>query len=749
MSRAKVSKKMRALLFTFALVTSLALFIPGAPLEADSNSDSVLLLLSDSGGQSALDPQVRLSPVLYSLRAHKLINGFEWLREANAIKVNGVTSSAAQTLASLPGVTRVTPVRAEILDAARRLHRQQLTNTYRRALHPAERLSTPSDLPYFEINETWDLLQAKNLTAGQAVTAVLKDSGASVKDTLNVNADGAGMIQANFAADVVQGDSVDITYNATTVTIVSVPITIEFDFANDHITGTAKPDEAIFVNARDDGAGWCAHHEYFIESATTVGGTFDVNLSGSYDVIRRTEVNVTSTDENDNGWTVWRHAPWILLRPMPGQTNGQGSGLAPDEDINLTLMNGATVKESQTSHTNYPDAGFGFGFGQSDMLPGDTFEATENSNTWASIPIIPLTAQLNAGTGQITGQAPANESVIVRTDHYNRTTGEWQNSCQTVIANGSGAYSATTSTTLIGNDSVNAFYVDADGFEHQVWDLVPFLQPNKGTSLLQGSFKTNFDGEMDITVKNKKGVLKYQGKGYAFGGWFNQTLAASGAPVVLAAKDAITVKPKAGTLAPEVAGTLTATVAPVNLTLDVGSNSISGTAPKNSHVGLFGQKWWGNGYECRNDCWFNLAVDGTGTVSHTFNQDLVAGDYAEILSIDAKGNYTYQRAFSTNPTLTMNSFPATFRQGRPNQVTYTVANGVHVDDTFVAFDATSRPDWRYIGRNGPEGNWYPGGPGAYDVNVWIAHQGKIFFRAFAHVDGRWIYTDPESVAKAR
>lgn len=739
---------MKALLF-IALVASLVFLVPGAPLQADSNSDSVLLLLSNSGARNALEPQARLSPILNSLRAHKLISGFEWLADANAIQVQGVKASAAETLASLPGVSRVTPARADILDAARQQRSQQLTNAYRRAAKNAERLSSPSQTPQFDINETWDSFQGKGLTPAQAVTAVLKDSVATVKDTLNVNADGNGNIQAGFAADVVQGDSVDITYNATTVTIVSVAITIDFDFANDHIMGTAKPDEAVFLNAHDEGYGWCAHSEYFIESATTVGGTFDVNMSGSYDVTRRTEVEVTSTDENDNGWTVWRHAPWILLRPMPGVTNGQGNGLAPDEDIDLTLKTGATVKESNTSHTNYPDTGFGFGFGQSDMLPGDTLEATENSSTWASIPIVALTAQLNAATGQVTGQAPANEPVIVRTDHFNRATGNWEGSCQTVNANGSGAYNATTSTALIGNDSVTAFYVDADGFEHQVWDLVPFLQLNKGAAFLQGSFKTNFDGEMDITVQNKKGVTKYQGKGYAFGGWFNQTLAASGAPVILAAKDAITVKPKAGTLAPEAGGTLTATVAKVTLTLDVTNNSVSGTAPKNSHIGLFGQKWWGNGFECRNDCWFNLAVDGTGAVSHTFNQDLVAGDYAEILSVDAKGNYTYQRAFSTTPTLTMNNFPGTFRQGRPNQVTYTVANGVHVDDTFVAFDATSRPDWRYIGRNGPEGNWYPGGPGAYDVNVWIAHQGKIFFRAFAHVDGRWIYTNPESSAKAR
>lgn len=740
-------KTLIAVALAFGIVLTLASSSVTAALP--DSSGSILLLLSESSMPSTVPPEARLAPILKSLQANHHLTQYEWLADANAFRVEGADAAAAQIFLTLPGVARVTPARAEILDAARQQQQREKFTAQRRLSSETSKAERIADTPYFDIHETWDMIQAKGLAAGQAVTAVLKDSGSNVKDTLNVNADGNGNLQAWFNADVAQGDSVAITYNATNVTIFSDAITINFDFNNDHISGTAGNDRKLYVNVNDDGIGWCERHESFMETMSNGAGAYDADLSASYDVIRRTEVNVSSIDENDNGWTVWRHAPWLMLRTLPNSNNGNGNGLAPDEDVDIVLKTGATEKFSQTFHTNYPDSSFGFGIWGADMLPGDTLTATENGNTWANISIVQLTTNLNAAKGKVTGKAPANQPVVVRSDDYNSTTGDWNVTCQTVTADGSGDYSANVSKNLGGYDSVTTFYVDANGFEQQVWDVVSYLYAQKGASFLEGTFKTSFDGAMDIAIYNKQGALKYQAVGYAFGGWFSQRLAKNGKPVKLAAQDTIAVTPQAGNLGAQAATPLTGTVAKVNMTLDVATNSVTGTAPPNSYLFVTGQKWWGNGYECRDDCWIKVASGANGAFQHTFNNDLVAGDFAEVVLIDAKGNLTYQQASSTLPTITLNSFPPTFRRGRPNEVKYTIANGLHVDDTGVLWDSSSRPDWNYTIQNGVEGNWWPGGPGQYSVNVWTAHQGKIYFRAMARVDGRWIYTMPESVAKAR
>lgn len=735
---------MRTLFIIGTLIVTLALLVPVAPLAAAPTTDSALLILAPSTGHSGLEPQARLTPILASWRADKLITSYEWLPDANAMQLNGVDSTAADMLYTLPGVVRVTAVRADILAAARQQQQLQTRDTYRTTESALNSAARTADTPHFNIHETWDLLQGNDLSPNQAVTAVLKDSGANVKATLNVNADGAGNLKESFNADVVQGDYVEITYNATLVTIHSDAITIDFDYVNNHITGTAGQDRTVVVNTRDDGIGWCQHHEYSMPTTTNGAGAYDANLDGNYDVVARTEVDLTSLDENDNGWTVWRHAPWLHLRTQPNAGNGDGTALAPDEDLTLTLKNGSNVKDSFTLHSNSPDAGFGFGFKQADPLPGDTLEITENSNTWATVSIVNLTAKLNPATGIVTGKAPAGQQVFVGARHYDRASGDWTSPpCQVVTADGSGNYSATFSGPFIGGDTASVFYADAAGFEQEVWDQVPYLTLRKGENILEGSFHSSYDGELDITVASKTNQIKYQGKGVAYGGWFSQMLAKSGAPVKLAAQDVVTVIPKPAS------GTLTATVAKLNINLNLGTNSVSGTALKNTHLQVIAQKWWGNGFECRNDCWQNIQTNGTGNFTHTFNNDLVSGDYASVQLVDAKGNNTVQTAYSTSPTITLDSYPATFRRGRPNEVKYTVANGLHVDDTNISGDSQSRPDWKYTLQNGPDGNWWPGGPGQYKVNVYIPFQGKFFFRAFARVDGRWIFTTPETVAKAR
>lgn len=734
------------------LLLSIVLFIlllaTSATVEAAqlNPTPTMLLLLSPARTTAELNLQARLFPTLKGLRAQNHLMRYEWLADANAIRVQGMDAVAAQILYAMPGIARVTPQRAEILDAARQ-QQQNLERNLRGTNSRAEfKRATPTAGESFNIHETWDMFQASGLSAGQAVTAVLKDSGANTKDTLNVNADADGNINSFFGADVVQGDSVDISYDSNNVTIQSDAITIDFDYANDHVMGTAGANRTIVVNVRGNQVGGCDFAEYSEPTTSDGSGNYDADLSGDFDVLRRTESDVTSVDANGNGWSIWRHAPWLLLRR--NENNARGFALAPDEDVDIVLKNGGTDKATRTPHSNSPDANFGFDFWEADMLAGDTLTATEGGNTWATINLVPLSVYFNPANEQVTGTAPANAQVVLRSDHLNLATGDYESACQTVTANGSGNFSATFNVPYIGADVMNAFYPDTDGFEQLVADTAPFLMFRNGENIVQGMFHSNFEGDVNVTVVNKKGDTKYQGKGYAFGGWWSILMAKNGAAVNLAAQDTVTATPR-NTAAPQAAGTLSAKVAKLTAALDTTNDRVSGTTKKNTMLWLVGRKWYGDGYQCAEDCGFRVTSNDAGAYTHDFNQDLVAGDYAEVIVLDSQGHETIKRAFSTAPTITMNSFPATFRRGRPNAVKYTIANGVNVEDTGILADSTTRPDWRYTMQNGPEGNWWPGGPGQYTVNVHIAHQGKIYFRAFAWIDGRYIITNPESSARAR
>lgn len=736
------------------LLTTLALYVftgTALPTAAAEPSNTVLVFLAASPFPGAPDGWARVTPVLSSLHKHGHISSFAWLADANAFQVNGLDGTAAQLLYGLEGVTRISPASASALESARQAQRELYLNSQRAGAHYSTLLERTSDTPYFEVIENEDQLQGKGLAPNQAVTAVLKDSGDGVKTTLNATADGNGFFQDSFEADVVQGDYVEITYNSTTVTIHSDAITIDFDYENDHITGTAGANRTLYLNVHDDGFTGCPHESNLV-SATNGAGSFDADFGGTaFDIIRRTRANVVSVNADGNGWNVSRQSPWLVVNTQVDQMNGKGVGLAPGKNVVIKLKAvDETLKANADAKTNTPDASFGFGLGGADMLPGDTLSVTEEGNNWATIPIVALDVLLNPANGRVTGHAPANEQVFLCASRYDPNTGNWNNTPQTVSVDASGNFSTTFTGPFIGGDSVWAYYADAAGFEQAVSDTAPNLFLYKDLNLVQGRMHANFDGEVNVTVVSKKGDSKYQGKGYAFGGWWSMLLAKNGSAVKLAAQDSVTAAPVKGS-SPQAAGVLSAQVAKLTAKLDVNTDIVTGTTAKKAKLGVSAQMWYGDGYQCRDECEMRVKPNGSGAYTYDFNQDLQEGDFAEIRAIDNNGNVTIKRAFSTTPAIVLDSFPPTFRRGRPNPVKYTISGGIHahVQDMGILADSVTRPDWRYTMQNGPEGISWPAGPGPYTVNVWTAHQGKIYFRAFAMVDGQYIITNPESSARAR
>ena len=92
------------------------LLMTGAPVAAaqPDPTPTMLLLLSPANSTAELNLQARIFPTLKGLRAQNHLMRYEWLADANAIRVQGMDAVAAQILYTMPGIARVTPQRAEI-----------------------------------------------------------------------------------------------------------------------------------------------------------------------------------------------------------------------------------------------------------------------------------------------------------------------------------------------------------------------------------------------------------------------------------------------------------------------------------------------------------------------------------------------------------------------------------------------------------------------------------------------------------
>ncbi|MGB8643639.1 MAG: hypothetical protein WCF84_00235 [Anaerolineae bacterium] len=704
--------------------------------------------------QGAYTQAMQLLPVLNNLKKQGHIASYQLNLPANAVQVQGMDLTAAMLLDKLPQTGRLVPASNASVQAAR----ADFNRALGRARSAAPRIQTPrvkapaaAAWTNIQIHETWDFVQGHyNVSSSASVQVVLKNSGGTVRETVTTTSDSTGFFFANFRGllngDIVATDYVELTVGgADLATVTADNISIDFDYGADHVTGFVAPDRNVRVNLRDQGPGNCGYPENMVEvSSDVTTGAYDANFSGVMDVNSRVEADVLSVQQDEPiDWSsvVWRHAPWVRLELNPDNNGGQGNAILAGDTVTVTLKTGATVKETFSITANTPDAGFGFNFKQSDVLLGDTVYLDEGASNLATIPITNLTSYINPTTNLITGSAPASQPVTISGHHYNRTTGNWDNACQTITTPGTGLYSVNLGKDFVGGDTSDANYVVGTGFELHVYDQAPYIEMYTGGPFLGGGFHMNYNGTVKIVVKSSAGVSKYTGTGYAYGGRWEQILAKAGAPVLLATNDRVTVTPVGGTA-------LNATVVKLTATIDLVNNKISGLGPANKPLALFDQVWRGGGYGC-DDCWTNVSASATQAYSFTFKADLVDGDYVQARSVDAAGNETIANGFSTTPTITMSAWPALFRTGRPNNVTYAIDHAVHVQNTFLGWDGVTRPNVQYLISQGPNYNWWPGGSGPYTIECYFGSRGDVYFRGFAYADGRWIFTNPERSVPVR
>jgi hypothetical protein len=699
----------------------------------------------------AYEQQSRLLPVLSSLKRHGRIGGFQLLPETNAIRVDAPDSPTLLLLRRLPGVTDLVQISENRLKVAQKNFRAKMLESLSNAqLKEARKSSSATANPYLQVHETFNWVNGYDFPPNTDVTVVLKDSGGNVKSTVSRTTDADGRFYAYFweggEGDIVQGDTVEATANGTTVTVVSDAITIDFDYANDRVFGTASPTRTIGVEATTAIA--CYYNWNYQEVTSDGTGNYSADFAGSIDISRRSEADVFSYDANGNAWIVWRHAPWVRLAPLPADSNGSGYALAPNDPVIVTLKNGATVKETIETPSS-ADGSFQFLFDTAGMPPGDTVEVSEGGTTWATIPVVRFNTNLDPNTNLVTGDAPANQPVIVSGKHYNPSNGNSYGACDTINANGQGRYSVNLGLDFIGGDSVEAFYCNADGHEFQTRDTAPYLQMHAGDNVLNGSFHAYFDGEVSILVKSAKGKVKYTGTSYAFGGRWDQYLTKNGNPITLLQGDKVTATPKATSTKTSAllisGGTLNGTVAKLTASIDLTNDRITGSTLPDAYLEMLCRHWGGWGYS---EEWNTVQADPFGGYSFQCSSDLLEGDYGRAIYTDAQGYRTYTHGYSTQPTMTMVSYPAIFRRGRTNYVKYNIANGVHVEDTYLAWDSVSRPDWYYVNWDWSDCDW-SGGLVQCTAYVYVRHRGKIYFRAFATVDGRFIFTSPEKSAPVR
>ncbi len=769
------------LLWTVILLATASPILAGPPNDPPSTSMLVTLASPASPGAFSTgatpspfsvrggDQIARLIPILNSLKKHGHLRGFELVSGANAVRVDAPDSEAAMLLRGMPGVAGLVPATAQNVQTARTSFRTALARSSSTVstAGPISRRKfggpmSPTESYKIEVSETWDDVYGGGFTAGDTVTADLIRGGSTI-DTLGTTVEGNGQFWASFSSgDVTQGDSVHVTVTHAGAgspyvdeTINSVAITVNFDYVLNKVTGTVSSGDEVWVHAKGDDIVRCSGYDDSVQATLNPDGSYVAYWTGTNVYINRTaSVDVSSFHEGTSsylGWSVQHREPQVTIQLNTGSGNGNGQAIGPSHNLTITLKNALGV-EKQTVNprsSDDPGAGFGFNFDRADIAAGDKIEITEDTGgsleTWLSYTIPTLKTRLDPVTNLITGARPTSWPVTVMGNHYNRTNGNWESKCQVVAAGGS-TYSYKFGVNYVAGDWGETYLDFNYGNRLHSWDNAPYLVMYNGQNIVQGNFHSNFDGELTITVKTSSGALKYSGKGYAYGGWWQQVLAKGGLPVKLLPGYKVTVVPIGVT-----GGTLTGTVAKVTANIDLALNKITGTAPAKAFLGVFDNYWngWG-GYNC-DQCWVKVQASTTGQYSsEPFNRDLVTGDSVEALYVDATGHETIAVAYSTHPTITFTSTPPTiFRRGRDYFLTYTISGGQHVQDIYMGMDSVTRPDWSYTMRIGPNYPWWPGGPGSYTMQTGFGNQGRMYYRGFAWVDQQFIFTTPELWAPVR
>ncbi len=559
-----------------------------------------------------------------------------------------------------------------------------------------------------------------------AVNAVLRNALGAIKGTVaGVTAYDGQLTYLNFTdsagngVDVIASDKVEVSIGATTVNLDVVGIDVLVDRDAGVVSGTGPANSVVriinsYYSAYDVTTG--TDGRFFYAVGWMVGG-YTINTS-----YRDPFGHDTTAFRYVPMMTIYPDSDWVSVYPVPRQPLVVKL-LDPDGVIKSTY---STVASSSSSS-------YGFGFYNVGIDTGDKV-VVDAGPLHLEQSVVPLTINGNTETNTVSGIAPSNGWLNVWASRY---FGPYSNYYHhSFYASGTGSYATNFNgaADLRGGYQLEVMYWD-DGHEDQVRisRYIPYVGIHHTGDYVYGYSTPGVPGT--VAVRAAGGGLKASGIVTPSLSSGSFTFTTQGLDLVPGDQVEVNLADLSRTVA----------VMPMSGALDVAADRVTGTSSPNIRLGVSPYHWTGTGFSTYVNSqslprFVDIGASGAFSADFACQADLTVGDYVGFNYIDPADNFHQAYVYTTQPTVTVDSYPASVQPGQPVEIAFISANGAHSQYTYVRWDTKSHDvDKGYA--------YYAyGGTGVIGRNVVRFNapmSGTIYFRAMVYVDGQTVWSGPE------
>lgn len=558
----------------------------------------------------------------------------------------------------------------------------------------------------------------------EVIDAVLRNSLGAIKATANGVADPSGYAylefydSANSSVDIIAGDTVEVNYGSgatRTVDVVSIDYITDRDALTVTGTGPANGDLRLIYNT-------------YTEADVTIGGSGYFSHTFSYLTAGRS-MKALYRNPQGNDVEVYGYVPVFTVNPDNHYVNGYGP-------VNAAVV--ANLKDSNgiakaTVSTTTDRRGYYWLNLSSTIVVSDTVVIDVGPLHYEQV-IVPLSIAADTVNNIVYGTAPANGWLNIYDQNYFGPYDSYNHDY--FYADNLGNFSASFGE-VRGGDYLRVMYWEGNGGgedQVEIYRYAPYVQIDHTADAVYGTTTSGAVGT--ITVRNSGGAVKA-----------SATVMGSVPYGSISFLPDVDIVP--GDQVETHVGVLNQTdpVIPMSGSLNLGTDKVSGVSLPSINLGVEAYAWRNTYYSEYTD---NGTMSGfaptnsSGAFSMDYSgiTDLTSGSYTRLFYYD--GDETrYQASFyTTNPTMSVDSYPTAVLPAAPVEVQFTLANGVHAHGTSVRWDTQSHAaDNNYVNYS----TWLQGVIGQNVQSFRAPTGGTIFFKVVANVDGQALWSDEQTI----
>ena len=406
------------------------------------------------------------------------------------------------------------------------------------------------------------------LRPDRTITATLR-SGSTVIATETERADHWGDASFGFSPGPAPGNTIQVTDGGMTIVYQMVPFSLtQVNLGMNQFTLQTAGNRRVRVATGTLLSRFCTGDSDCRIVTSDGAGNVNVNLGSNLDLGRGDEIGAIVYDAEGNWQEGERHPGYVEV----ARQDKSVSGFWEQARANLHILlrgSGGTVKASKTTTSAEADGSFFTTFGATDVALGDRFEVGNGVLTY-TVPVVNLTVFANEVTDFVSGQAPNNGALVVRT-----LLGCWQGNASGTTYNARLKTATNADVDLKAGDSVSTYYTDGNGHQNVVDTHVPQINTTIGTGSVSGYIREAII-PLTVTLRSQGGGVKARQVVTSTTGDF-YSVNFSGATVAIS--DRIEVQPRGSSI-------FSLTVPNLTVLLDPPGNRIYGQTLPNTPVSV-------------------------------------------------------------------------------------------------------------------------------------------------------------------